>query len=90
MLNISDDIADVGGIQWNLFICLIVAWCLVYAVIYKGIHQSGKIIWFTAMFPYLLLFVLFGYGVSLSGSMDGISFYITPDWEKLLHAKVRV
>ena len=60
------------------------------AVIYKGIHQSGKIIWFTAMFPYVILSILFAYGLSLVGSGNGISFYLTPKWEKLAEAEIWV
>lgn len=89
-LNISNDLADIGQIQWHLFGTLILAWILVYAVIYKGIHQSGKIIWFMAMFPYVILTILFFYGVTLPGSSNGIEFYITPKWEMLAEAKIWV
>ena len=79
---------EVGSIQWELLLALIVGWILVYGVIYRGIHQSGKIIWFTAMFPYLILIILFGYGMSLEGAMDGIHFYLLPRWEMLKESKV--
>lgn len=89
-LNISGDMAEVGQVQWHLFATLILAWILVYIVIYKGIHQSGKIIWVMAMFPYVILTILFGYGLSLPGAFDGISFYITPQWHMLKEAKIWV
>ncbi len=78
-----------GEIQWHLFATLIAAWILVYLVIYRGIHQSGKIIWFTAIFPYVILVILFGYGISLSGAKEGILFYLTPKWHMLKEAKVK-
>ncbi|KAI2800372.1 Sodium- and chloride-dependent GABA transporter 1, partial [Blomia tropicalis] len=90
VLGISNDLAEVGHIQWHLFATLILAWIMVYLVIYRGIHQSGKIIWFTAMFPYVILFILFGYGLTLSGASEGIMFYITPQWNKLTEAKIWV
>ncbi|KAH7644649.1 hypothetical protein HUG17_0187 [Dermatophagoides farinae] len=89
-LNISGDMAEIGQVQWHLFGTLILAWILVYIVIYKGIHQSGKIIWVMAMFPYVILTILFGYGISLPGALDGISFYITPQWHMLKEAKIWV
>jgi SNF family Na+-dependent transporter len=53
------------------------------------LHQSGKIIWFTATFPYVILFILFIRGVTLEGASKGLLFYISPDWKRLLEAKVR-
>ena len=43
VLHASGGIEDVGEIQWDLFICLIVAWALVYGFIWKGLHNSGKV-----------------------------------------------
>ena len=42
-LNISEGIDSPGMIQWDLFGCLVVAWVIVYAVIWKGLHNSGKV-----------------------------------------------
>jgi solute carrier family 6 GABA transporter-like protein 1 len=89
VLSITDDLAQPGGIQLHLLVTLFIAWILVYFVIYRGLHQSGKIIWFTATFPYVILAILFGYGISLSGSKDGILYYVTPKWDRLLDSKVR-
>ena len=65
-----------GGIQWELLGCLGLAWLMVYLIVWKGLHQSGKvryifriiilyciylqIIWFTALSPYVVLAVLLG------------------------------
>ncbi|CAG2182303.1 unnamed protein product, partial [Oppiella nova] len=49
-----------------------------------------KIIWFTATFPYLILFILFIRGVTLEGASEGILFYLKPDWNRLTEAKVWV
>ncbi|KAJ9592234.1 hypothetical protein L9F63_001235, partial [Diploptera punctata] len=84
VLQITDGIDDVGGIQWELFGCLILGWGLVYLIIWRGLHASGKIIWFTALFPYAVLFVLLLRSVTLDGAGDGLLYYITPRWEELL------
>lgn len=78
-----------GDIRWEILFYLFVAWVLVYMVIWRGLHQSGKIIWVTATFPYLILFILFIRGVTLEGASKGLWFYITPNWKKLAEAKVR-
>jgi len=88
VLAITEGIHDLGGIRWELLICLAVAWLLVYAVIWKGLHQSGKIIWFSATFPYVILIILFFRGVTLPGASKGLIFYLKPDWDRLSEAKV--
>ncbi|XP_044262964.1 sodium- and chloride-dependent GABA transporter 2-like [Tribolium madens] len=84
VLGISSGIEDIGGIQWGLFVCLALGWIIVYVIIRKGLHQSGKIIWFTALFPYVVLLILLGRAVTLKGASDGLFYFIMPRWEKLL------
>lgn len=40
--------------------------------------------YFTAIFPYVILTALLIRAMTLEGSVDGIWFYITPQWERLL------
>ena len=56
-------------------------------------HPNGSLfqaVYFTATFPYVILFILFIRGVTLPGSADGIKFYLTPDFHKMKHARVRI
>ncbi|XP_062616275.1 sodium- and chloride-dependent glycine transporter 1-like [Saccostrea cucullata] len=48
----------------------------------------GKVVYFTAIFPYILLTVLLVRGLTLSGSHEGVMYYLTPDWDKLTKASV--
>ncbi|KAK7792946.1 hypothetical protein R5R35_008084 [Gryllus longicercus] len=84
VLEISSGIEDIGGMQWELLGCLLLGWCLVYLIIWRGLHQSGKIIWFTALFPYAVLIILLCRAVTLDGAAQGLAFYVTPRWEELL------
>ncbi|KAK2164944.1 hypothetical protein LSH36_57g04098 [Paralvinella palmiformis] len=83
VLQISDGIDDMGGIRWELFGCLALAWLIVFLCLIKGIKSSGRVVYFTASFPYLVLLILLVRGVTLPGAIDGIRFYVIPKWEKL-------
>ena len=63
---------DIGEIKWDLSITLLASWIVVFACLSKGIKSSGKVVYFTATFPYVILLVLFGYGLTLDGAMDGV------------------
>ncbi|XP_025829796.1 sodium- and chloride-dependent GABA transporter 1-like isoform X2 [Agrilus planipennis] len=84
VLSITNGISEFGGIQWKLLICLGLGWLLIYWVIRNGLHQSGKIIWFTALFPYVVLFVLLFRALTLEGAIDGLWYFVVPRWEELL------
>ena len=53
-----------------------------------GIQSSGKVVYFTATFPYIVLLILVIYGATLEGAGDGIDFYLRPDISKLSDASV--
>lgn len=53
-------------------------------------HQapSPQVVYFTATFPYVVLTILFVRGITLEGALTGIMYYLTPQWDKILDAKV--
>ncbi|XP_071951531.1 sodium- and chloride-dependent glycine transporter 1-like [Antedon mediterranea] len=88
VLGISDGLHDLGSVRLELLLCLFIAWVVVYLCLIRGIHSSGKVVYFTATFPFVLLFILFIRGVTLPGAIDGIIFFIKPDFAKLGDLKV--
>uniref|UniRef100_H2YE62 Transporter n=1 Tax=Ciona savignyi TaxID=51511 RepID=H2YE62_CIOSA len=87
-LNISPSIDDTGGIVWWVLICLILAWTLIWVTMIKGIESSGKAMYVTATFPYLVLFIFLVRGLTLRGSGEGVTFLFTPDVSVLSNPQV--
>jgi len=90
MLGINDRTwSDMGGIRWELVACLATAWIIICGCLIKGIKSSGKVVYFSAIFPYVVLVILFVRGITLPGAMKGIEFYIMrPNITKLYEVQV--
>ena len=89
MLNKAENIDDGIGIpDWRLSLCLLLCWIIIFAALVKGVASSGKVAYFTALFPYVVLITLLVRGCTLPGAGDGILFFITPDFDALLTADV--
>ncbi|XP_078536150.1 sodium-dependent serotonin transporter [Lissotriton helveticus] len=86
----STGLHDLGGISWQLTLCLLFIFTIVYFSIWKGVKTSGKVVWVTATFPYIILFILLLRGATLPGAWRGVLFYVKPNWEKLLSTEVWV
>ncbi|XP_076664285.1 sodium- and chloride-dependent glycine transporter 1 isoform X2 [Andrena cerasifolii] len=88
VLGISSGIEETGSVRTAMAVNLLLAWIIVFLCLSKGVQSSGKVVYFTALFPYVVLVALFIRGILLPGAKEGILYYLTPDWRRLMSAKV--
>uniref|UniRef100_A0A0K0G1N0 Sodium-dependent acetylcholine transporter (inferred by orthology to a C. elegans protein) n=1 Tax=Strongyloides venezuelensis TaxID=75913 RepID=A0A0K0G1N0_STRVS len=80
VLMISDGIDDIGIINWQLAICLLISWLFVFLFLFKDIKSAGKTAYIIVILPYVLLFVLIVRFLTLPGSLAGLKHFFKPDW----------
>lgn len=73
----------VGAFNIGTMIGLAATWICVYLAIAKGVHRVGKVVMITVPLPLVILLLLVIRGLTLPNSMDGLSYYLAPDWSKL-------
>jgi len=88
VLKLSDGIEHAGAVSWELALCLLFAWIIVFFALIKGISTLGKVIYVVILFPYVLLTVMVIQGATLDGAGDGVLYYIKPDFNRLKDAQV--
>ncbi|PAA68201.1 hypothetical protein BOX15_Mlig032869g1 [Macrostomum lignano] len=88
VLKVSGDINKFGSPDWKLVMCLLLSWIVIFLSMIRGIKSSGKVVYFTALFPYVILLIFFIRGVTLENAIEGIRFYIVPDFSALGKARV--
>nr|CAD7446670.1 unnamed protein product [Timema bartmani] len=86
-LNQSSGLHDLGAVKWDIALCLLAVYIICYFSLWKGISTSGKVVWFTALFPYAVLLILLVRGVTLPGSAEGIRYYLSPNFDAITKAE---
>ncbi|XP_036266384.2 inactive sodium-dependent neutral amino acid transporter B(0)AT3 [Pipistrellus kuhlii] len=87
-LNITADIDYSGSIQWRLLVCLAACWAILYLCVIRGIESTGKVIYFTALFPYVVLTIFLIRGLTLPGATEGLIYLFTPNMQTLQSPRV--
>uniref|UniRef100_A0A8C8GX69 Transporter n=1 Tax=Oncorhynchus tshawytscha TaxID=74940 RepID=A0A8C8GX69_ONCTS len=88
VLSISSGIDEIGEVKWDLALCLLGVWVICFFCIWKGVKSTGKVVYVTATFPFVMLIILLIRGVTLPGASEGIKFYLYPDLQRLKDPEV--
>ncbi|XP_050095730.1 sodium-dependent nutrient amino acid transporter 1-like isoform X2 [Anopheles aquasalis] len=81
-----DDGIGLPDLRLTLF--LVLSWSMVLLILIKGVKSSGKASYFLALFPYVVMTVLLIRACTLPGAVDGIIYFLKPQWDKILDPKV--
>ena len=49
-----------------------------------------QVVYMTATVPYVFLTILLIRGLTLPGAIDGIKYFVVPDWKRLLEFRVNI
>jgi len=88
VLQRSESPAVLGPPVWYLVIGMALTWALIYLILRRGVRNVSKVVMITVPLPTVLLAVLLVRGLTLPGAMDGIRYYLTPDFSKLMNPSI--
>lgn len=88
VLQVSSGMFDLGGFSPVVLLALVFAWVSIWYCIRHGVTSVGKIVKYTVILPIVLLVFLIIRAVTLPGALEGLSYYLVPDWSKLLDINV--
>jgi NSS family neurotransmitter:Na+ symporter len=83
VLNLSEGIGDLGGLQWSVLLALALVWAVIFLIIFKGPKIVAKVVLWTVPLPVLLILIFIIRGVTLPGALSGLKFYLKPDFARL-------
>ncbi|KAI6229062.1 Snf-9 [Aphelenchoides fujianensis] len=85
VLERAPNLDDLGGLNWKLVISYFLAWLITAVSLCKGVKIIGRLSYFTATVPYVIVLILFIRGITLPGSDVGMDFYLLkPDFSRVL------
>ncbi|KAM3863844.1 sodium-dependent neutral amino acid transporter B(0)AT2 [Diretmus argenteus] len=80
-LDITSSIDESGEFNPIMTGCLLAAWAIVSLAMIKGIKSSAKVMYFSSVFPYVVLFIFLIRGLMLDGAMEGVKYMFYPKVE---------
>ncbi|MBN1782599.1 sodium-dependent transporter [bacterium] len=88
VLHRSGGPTQLGTPVWPLVGGMALTWLSIYLILRKGVRNVSRVVLITVPLPMILLAVLLVRGLTLPGAMDGIRYYLTPDFSKLFNITI--
>jgi len=87
-LNLSSNPLELGSFRPFVILGLILTWIAIIASVWKGPKTVGKVVYFTVTIPWIILIIFVIRGLTLPGALEGLKYYLTPQFSALLNPKV--
>lgn len=84
VLGLTQHVFQIGNIKWLIVAGLAVSWIWMVLSIWKGARTVGRVVYVTVILPWLLLIVFVIRGLTLPGAIEGVNYYLTPNFRMLL------
>lgn len=77
-----------GGLRAPILLGLLLTWLAIIGCVWKGPKTVGKVVYVTVILPWLILIAFVIRGVTLPGAVEGLKYYLTPDFTALRNPQV--
>lgn len=88
VLNISGGVFEIGRPQGWIVLSLFFCWICIVLATWKGVKTVGKVVYVTVTLPWLMLIIFVIRGLTLPGAIDGIRYFLTPNFKALANLEV--
>ncbi|MFW6288129.1 MAG: sodium-dependent transporter [bacterium] len=85
VLQISDGPGQLGGFSIPVLLGILLTWVCIYFILRKGTKSVGKVVLYTVSAPIVLLLILMLRAITLPGAMEGLNYFLKPDFGSLLN-----
>lgn len=84
VLRLSPGPGVLGAPVWSIVGFLALTWIVVYLIMYRGAPVIGRVSQYVMLIAWAFLIIIFVRGITLVGAVDGLNFYLAPDFGVLL------
>ena len=88
VLNLSSGPGVLGAPVLPILGFLALTWVALFFIMFKGAKVIGKVAVWTVCIPWALLVILMVRGLTLPGAIDGLNYYLTPDFAAMANPDV--
>ena len=76
------DVLPFDGIDRDMILVLVVAWCIVFMISMNGAEAGGAALYFIALMPYVVLSIFLVIGLVNDGGIEGLQELFTARLKK--------
>ena len=88
VLRLSDGPGMLGAPVWSILGLLALVWVILFLIMFKGARVIGRVSIWLVCIPWVLLAILVVRGLTLPGAIDGLNYYLTPNFATLGNVEV--